>query len=281
MTRFVTGLTMACYLCLAPSARAAVYSFTASADPAANLDANANTVNVWTVAVTGDLSQSGSFLGDSGSNGTSLSSGAGAGNPAWGIYANQDMTGAYTARATADLVALTGGTLGSASQSISIQFDNGNINNNQFVGVALYSDASSNDPLSELTFQGGTANYQLYDGLTPFPTTSTVPFTDGGFALTWTFSNSTGGYTLSFAGSVSGNFPGRDLALGATSVGAIRVFNLTAGAGEAHNVFFNNLNIITAVPEASGALTMGVAGAAATVVGWALRKRRAGAAHGT
>src|SRR3954467_3853605 len=71
-------------------------SYSASSDPNNNPDANANTVDVWTVTRTsGNSSENGSFLGDSSFNGNpggAGSSGAGAGTSAWGLYANSGQT---------------------------------------------------------------------------------------------------------------------------------------------------------------------------------------------
>src|SRR5947209_4626624 len=92
-----TSLILALAVCLYTVASASTQiTYTASGDPGGAPDANSQSVDVWTVSkTTGDTSQAGSFLGDSGSNGDG--NGAGAGTSAWGLYANSGQTTTATA----------------------------------------------------------------------------------------------------------------------------------------------------------------------------------------
>jgi hypothetical protein len=227
-------------------------TYTASNDPAANPDANSNTVDVWTVSTTtGNTSQAGSFLGDSGSNGDG--NGAGAGTSAWGLYANTGQT--TTATAT-----FAGGNL-LVGQTVSLQFDNGFIDPGGKVGINLLSGANVSFSLS---FTGGGSNYTYADAGPGG--TARSGFTDDGFTFSLTLTSTTA-YTASVTG---GNTWSGTIAPGGLS--GIQFFDQFAGSGGAANVFANNLAII---PEPSAAL--GTVALLAGAMGIFVFRRRAAA----
>lgn len=191
----------------------------------------------WAVTTTsGDSSQNGEFSGDSGSNGDG--SGAGAGSPAWALYANS----LQTADAT---YTLAGGAL-DIGQALGIDFDNGFIDAPGSVGVVF---SSGGVEALAVTFAAGSPTYTLTDSTGSF--SSGLPFTDDGVTINVAITAS-GAYDLNLGGA---NFVGT-LANSTTSIDAVRVFNFSAGGGGERNVFFNNL---TVVPEPSSALLGSIA----------------------
>jgi hypothetical protein len=227
-------------------ASAMVATYKASAGPAANPDANAGTVNVWNVQLTsGDAGQNGSFQGDSAANGDGSNHGSlGAGGSAWALYANNF----NTARADALILPLVGRNLTLAGDSISLDFDNGFIDSGGAAGFTLH-DAIGNS-LFIFRFRGGTSNYEVVDAVGALDTG--VPFTDNGFKVTLTLTDSAGGYTLSMVNSQTPNPISTIISstMAQALIGEIRVFNVNAGSGTPANVYFDNL-VITAIPEAS------------------------------
>lgn len=256
----------------APAAQASVFMFAASADPKLSPDANGGTVDVWTVTVTGSSSESGSFLGDSKNNGSSPPSGAGAGSSAWALYANQSQGAARQAWADAHLTSLVGAPVGQAGDSISLDFDNGDVDGGRFVGVQFYGDSSFTTLVAELSLTGGLSKYQWFDGGATHTSQliNATDFTVDGFTLQLAFTDNFGSFDLTLG---STSFANRTLASGATSMAGVRVFNFTAGASPASDVYFNNLTITTTsvVPEASIIWMMPWVAAAALAGAWRRR----------
>lgn len=219
--------------------------FSASADPNASPDANSNSINIWNMNFSNNTtSQTGSFLGNSGTNGDGV--GAGAGTSAWAMYAN---SGQSATAASVAFSALVGRALNTTGDSVSIDFDNGFIDNGAMTGVRFLSGATT---VSTFSFTGGGSVYQIADNTN---SSSGIGFTDNGFNISLTLNNTTGGYTLIANGST---FSGRTLASSANSITSIQVFNSNAGEFDAKNVFFNNL-VLTAIPEPGSILMFGVA----------------------
>lgn len=229
-----------------PAEAVLVRSFTTLNEVNQSPDANevgGGTVDLWAFSSGGaGTANAGSFIGNSGAN-SGGSSGAGAGNPAWALYANSGAT----ASASANLTGLMGRSLSLAGDSVSIDFDNGFIDTGRFVGVQFYD--SNGVVVSQLTFIGGAADYQLSDSST---TGTGVGFTGDGINLSLTLTSGTGDYTIDVGGTTLASrlMPGvvKDIA-------SIEVFNASAGGGSDRDIYFNNLTV-TAVPEVSAAVAM-------------------------
>ncbi len=252
---------------ISPARASLVETYSAAAGPGQVEDADVGsggTTNLWSLSLSnpGDLGQNGDFIGDSSQNGFNQPSLAGAGISAWALYANSNQQ----ATATADLSALPG-----PIRSLSIQFDNGGVNNaaqnggvDGRVGVRFLSGSAV---ASEWSFTGGESNYRLNDAAADSSTS--VGFTDGGFTLTLSLLGTTGDYDLTVVGSQNGSFLGRTLAGGATNLTGIEVYNLSAGNNSPANIFFDNLTVVS-VPEASPVLVM----SAVSTLGLIFRRRR-------
>ena len=233
-------------ICSAPSDAALVREFSATAEPNASPDADeagAGSINLWSLDTGGaGAANAGSFLGNSGSN--AGGSGAGAGASAWALYAN----GGATSTASASVSSLMGRALLAVGDSISLDFDNGWIDNGSSVGIRFRDNLGA--VASSLSFTGGNATYQLSDGTSSNHDT-TVGFTGDGFNVSLTLTSSSGDYSVQVGGT---EVLGRMLD-GAQNIASIEVFNSNAGGGAERDIFFNNLSL-SAVPEASTTLAM-------------------------
>jgi hypothetical protein len=213
---------------------ASVASYAASADPGVAPDANANSVDAWTVSTMippGGGNGAGSFFGF-GDN--------------WVLYSFPD---GPTAGASQADHTLAGGPL-AVGQTMSIRWANRAIQAGTSVGVSLMAGSS---PAITVRFQGG-GSYLVddvtpaqplaepfhYETLTPLSITLLSPTTYSGVFGATAFSGT-------YAGSISG----------------VRVFN--GGAGNGSDVFFNNLTI--AVPE-PGSLALIAIGALTLAARW-------------
>lgn len=265
--------------CQTASCLAALVTFQASSGPIDSPDANSQTVNVWTPNHVTN-SNFGSFLGpgpggengfDNSNNG---SAGVGGGNW-WILYA---FSGG-TSLVDASIAPLAGRNLGqSDGDFISIDFDNGEIQAAGEVGVIFYDGLGNH----QLTFRarGTGANYEVLDNGGVLDTL--IPKTNNGVKLTLAPTNIPGGYTLNVFNTQSPNpinttISSRLLDQNSSTIAAIRVYDVNGGAGEAFDVFFDNLTINTSVPEASGALAIPVAFVISGVAVWtgrAIRRRR-------
>ncbi len=219
------------------SQAATVISYTATADPNNNPDGTitaggSGSTNVWTRSTSGTA---GSFSGNSADNGDG--NGAGAGNPAWGIWSN--LGGVSNTVHT-----FAGGALG-PNQLLELDFDNGSVDLGATVGVSLWN--ASNQNLFEFFFVGGAANYSKNDlGGT---VSTSKGYTDDGFKFSFLLNSATT-YSADLGGtSLSGSL----LNPGSQDITQIRVFTANNNGGAPRDVFFNNLSI-TSVPEPSRAL---------------------------
>jgi hypothetical protein len=211
---------------------ATVISYTASDEPNASPDGNGNTVNVWTMSFgPGDSSDRGSFIANSANNGDG--NGAGAGNPAWGIYANGDDNSSSTASHT-----FAGGAL-FPTQTVSIDFDNGYVDTGSDVGLRLLSGSGTE---FYLNFIGGNAEgtYKYGSSGDGFISHDTgKSFTDDGFNVAVTITTAT---TFSAVIGGFGPFTGSF----GSAITRIEVYNQDAGPGSPADVFFNNLAVVRA-----------------------------------
>lgn len=216
--------------------------YTASDDPKNNPDANSGTVNVWnTFATTGDTNQAGFFQGDSAVNG----GGAGAGSSAWATYANNSQE-TYSSHS------FVGGSL-LASQTVSLQFDNGDIASGKSTGIQLYNGATL---LFQFYFQGGQSNFEYYDNLGGFNQGTSADFTKNGGTFAFSLNSNTG-YSASWinADGDSNHNAAWTGSIQNLGIDRIQVYNNSAGGGNGSNVYFNNL---TVVPEPSAVLLGGL-----------------------
>lgn len=207
---------------------ASIQSLTASGAPGAD---------GWSVTLTsGNGSENGEFNGDSAGNGGGSVAGAGA--TAWALYANSGQTASAT-------YSLLGGAL-SIGQTLTLDFDNGWVDNGGEVGVRVLSGSTEG---LKFSFTGGNANYMLDNGSI---TDTGFPFTADGLDINFTLTAS-GQYSID-----GGAFTGT-LNNALTSIDRIEVFNMNAGGGDERNVFFNNM---TVVPEPSSVALLGLGGLA-------------------
>ena len=220
--------------------------YTASSGPAANPDANSNSVNVWTTSTdASNGSEGGFFQGDSAGNGGL----AGAGSSAWATYANSN-------KQTFSSHVFAGGAL-NVGQTVSMQFDNGDIDTGKSTGIQLF---NGNTLLFQLYFRGGESFYEFYDNLSSgtFDQDTVAGFSkDGG-----TFSFKLDTATTYSATWRNASWSGTIQNLG---IDSIQVYNNSAGGGSGKDVYFNNLQV---VPEPSAALIAGLGSLAL------LRRRR-------
>jgi hypothetical protein len=220
-------------------------------------------------AINGDL------IGDSAQNGDG--NGAGAGNQAWGIYAN---SGGRATASSASFATLFGRVLNQVGDSVSIDFDNGTVDNNNSNGdssVRLAFGAQGGSDQMVLKFTRGlTRNdmfYEIIDGTgTSF---TTIPITDDGFNVKLTLTDLSGGYSLT-AGSTAIN--SRTLTSGTASINFVSLENLHAGASPISNLYFNNLEI-SAVPEISPIIAIPFALAFIVVPATFYKRRKVNTGH--
>jgi hypothetical protein len=231
-------------------------SYSASADPALNPDANGNTVDVWSFSHSGggtSPNDYGSFLGNSGANGGG--SGAGAGTSAWALYAGHSYAGA-TGDNEADINhTFDGGPL-TIGQTVSINFDgafadaaSGGVSAGEY-GIRLFGPSGF---VLALVFAGGDT-YRYYDAAAS-GTPAGFGYSPNGFNFAFTLTGTT---TYSAAvvdttgtiGSWSGTISG--------SPDFIQVYNKSAGTGGNYDVFANNLAIVPE-PSSSAFIASGAA----------------------
>jgi hypothetical protein len=224
-----------------PACQATLVTYAASAAPNLSPDANSNTVDVWTVTTSG-AGAKGSFLGNSAGNGGA----AGAGTSAWGIFA-QNNNNVFS---TTTVSSLVGRPLSLAGDFLSLDFDNGDIDTSAVVGIRLFD--INNNSQATFRFTGGQSNYEIADSTT---SSTGVGFTLDGFNVKFSLNNTSGGYTLQIGATT---LSGRTLSQGTSQITYVQVFNMGAGSGSSHDVFFNNLTLST-VPETSAVLTIPVA----------------------
>ena len=173
------------------------------------------------------------FIGSSTGNGGGGGTGIDTNGHAWGIFASG---GAFPTAYRPFNGAL------SVGQTFSLQMDNGFIDNSAYVGFQL-GDGQGNIPFS-FEFFGGQNNYSYDIGNNRFDTG--VPFTTSGLSIALTLGASNA-FSLAIT-PIGGATTTINGTLGSSNLVQVALFNLSAGAGSSHDVFFNNLAI---VPEPS------------------------------
>ncbi|MCA6485317.1 MAG: hypothetical protein IM547_07905 [Chitinophagaceae bacterium] len=171
-----------------------------------------------------------SFLVSGGNGGTfTASSDIGT---AWGLFANG---GGLTSAVRPFAGPLAVG------NTVSFAFDNGNIDNNQRVGVRLRN--SSNNILTEFRFTGGGSNYFIADAAT---SDTGIAFTSAGLSTITFAYTAANTYSISITRSgITTVLTGRTFATvsGGAIPAQIEFFNSNAGGGSDKDVFFNNISI--------------------------------------
>jgi hypothetical protein len=209
----------------------------------------------WTLVSNGNPNQTGFFIGSSANNGTAPSGNIDVAGKSWGMYSNTNV-------AAEAIRPLTGGGL-AVGQHLSLDMDNGFINNGGSVGVSLRSGTTNR---FELFFNGGQNNYTYADATGNHDTG--VGFTANGLNLDLTLTGPDAYLFQIHPGSVNDPiaFSGTLSGTAGSAIDTVRLFNFNAGGGGASDAFFNNL----AVPEPGFAGLLGVG--ALTVL--ARRRRR-------
>ncbi len=144
-------------------------------------------------------------------------------SPAFGMYANSgDLSQAI--RPLADPL-VTG-------QTLRVQFENNSIGTSNSVGFALENNSES---LFECYFFGGESNYRVTDSMGNRDTG--VGWTDSGLEIVFSLTGPTN-YSASVGGSnITGNLIGRS----DSAIRQLRFWNYSAGVGDSHNAYFNDL----------------------------------------
>jgi hypothetical protein len=265
---------------------AAVYTY-AAADKASNgadatINGTADTRDVWAVYTNGNEDDAVSnsdadvFPGLSGTNGTGSSSGAGAGNQAWGFQLTENISQIF---ARASITGLVDRPLVNPGDSVSIDFDNGLVD--VIVGITFFNNDPNTGNQTALVLSGGDdPHYTLIDDDPPSLLTTDIAATADGFNLKLTLLDDPGTYEI-VIDKHDGNpyhSPPRMLTDHTSTIASIEVAS-AAGGGADHdyNVYFNNL-VITTVPEISSAVAMPVAFATVGLSAWFGRRLRRRAA---
>jgi hypothetical protein len=276
--RWTASILAACCLVAATATGpcpAAIYAYTATDKPSNGPDANYNT-DVWTVSTNGDTpvtNGDSDLLGNSGTNGLNGTSGAGAGDLAWGIHLNDTSQ----VRARASITDLIGRPLSNPGESVAIDFDHGLVGDG-LVAVTFHNNPDDGNEAGFVLF-GQDAHYTLVDAnldgdMTP------VGVTSDGFNLKLTLLGP-GTYELDVdKHDMQPYNSGPHMLLNGVSSLAtldIEAFGLgdamTPGTGPEYTVYFNNL-VITTVPEASSIAMIPSALATIGLGAWASRRWR-------
>lgn len=215
-----------------------VFAASVAVDQASNYTAWTNGSNggsgfgAWQLTPSSNSNNAGFFLGNSANNGSVPSGNINSANgTAFGLYANSGQTASAVRP-------FTGGAL-AVGQTLSLQMDNGWIDNSRVVGFSLQTSGGAN--VLEFYFRGGTANYIINVG--GVETTTAVAYTDGGLSLAFTLTSPTT-YALDVTRLVNSQVFNLTGSFGSpASIERLRLFNFSAGGGGAYDAFFNHLRI--------------------------------------
>ena len=276
-TSTIFCVSCATFWTVACSASIYTATYTATAPPGSNPDANYQT-KVWTIYTDPQTSGTGVLLGNSGSNGAGGMSNAGAGNPAWGLQSSDSIS---DVTASASIIDLIGRPLMYPGESVAIDFDNGLVPSGALVGVLFHHNNPFESNQAAFVYQGNHTDYTLVDkNLNGLPTG--INFTTDGLNVKLTLIDTAGTYQLDVGNS---HFDNRMLYDGTSNIGTIEIAATGLGLDPKtnlsfNNVFFNNLTITTnpPLPEASSAAIWAiiiVVGLSAWAGRQSLRKDRA------
>ncbi len=214
---------------------------TAYSDGWQNGDNDGTGFNAWSLtASTGNTAQAGFLRGSSTTNGSGVDSNSdgdiNSGGFALGLYANT----AQAAQAVRPFpVALA------LNSVLTLEFDNGNIDNGQIVGVQLQN--VNGNSLGEVRYRGGQSTYEIVDvnGITPF---TLIPVTHEGIIIAIR-RISTGQVEITLTRKVSGVSQTLTSTLfsggGDQQIRKFMAFNSNAGSGTDKVLFVNNFSICT------------------------------------
>jgi hypothetical protein len=283
---------------IAITARGDVYTYNAAARPGSSQDATRQETglpaDVWNVILDGDLQNpdtSGTYdlLGNSADNGPGGNSGAGAGNPAWGLHAPSGGNPSYVS-AFSSITNLIGAPLTHAGNTVSLQFDNGDVyhpaNANQgsagAVGINFYTFDNTGQPQLQTSFaivgKSDSPTYEVDDPIDanqPTGVDTHIPITSDGFTVKLKLLDDAGHYSL-FVNDVDVTGQ-RRLIEDVSSIAAIEVLTEAAGGdpmgtSPMYDTYFNQLAIT--VPEAPSIVMFATAAATIALSVWAGRRTR-------
>lgn len=223
-----------------------IYSVKAQSDNASNYGTawsgnGGSGFSAWSFNSTGGSSQSGIFLGQTGSGNASDSNGNGdtnvdgdinTGGKAWGLYANSGQLSEAFRFFNTDM---------DTDDRFTISMDIGFIDGGSTVGFAVQTDLGNN--LLEVFFIGGDSFFTVSDG--DGNTNSTIGFTDEGVTIQIEITaNNSGTYAHSttitaLEGGTVYNKTGNFSTSG--QVGKIRLFNANAGSNSSNDLYFNSI----------------------------------------
>jgi hypothetical protein len=161
----------------------------------------------------------------------------------WGMWSGGGVTDAIRP--------FTAGPL-TIGQTFQVDFDNGFVPNGNTIGVGLYN--AANQPLWEVLFFGGGANYVNNDAAGLVPTT--VPYGDEGLNVIFTLTGAaTYTMTLTRRDGVSQVINGNLINVADQNIAQFRAFTAN-GIGDEQNDFF--INSMSVIPEPSTTLLVGI-----------------------
>jgi hypothetical protein len=201
----------------------------------------------WTLTETSpSINSNGFIVSSSTNNGAGNHVGIDTDGQSWGLYANGGNS-AVAYRAFSRSVPI--------GAIFSIAMDNGYVSSNSPVGFALRNGDSSSSVNSETNgmrflfeYVGSSSSnsYQVVDNNGRYPIG--VPFTDTGLNLLFTLT-SADTYTLlvinNASGATNATVNGTLAGIAGGALNSIALFNNSAGAGSAYNLFFNSLQILS------------------------------------
>jgi hypothetical protein len=160
-------------------------------------------------------------------NGRFIGDGQNIGNPAWGLYANEEnLSEAKRPLSTAMAV----------GQTLRVRMKNGELDSGAGVGVALQNNAG--DTLWQFFFNGGDDNYSMTGASTD------ISWTADGLDIAFTLATSgTFDAVITPIGSSTRSLSGSLESHADMNIALVRFWNYNAGSGSNRDAFFNDLQI--------------------------------------
>jgi hypothetical protein len=272
------GIKVLCIIlvsvCLTSVANAAAPAFDNAADPAYNSGWPQSSNGGFGFSAWGwtNTAGAGVFVGDSSGNGNAPSGNINTNGRAWGMFSGASGQVFSSRNFTA------GGPNGSnvlaPGQVFSIQMDNGFVDSstNGQIGFTLLNTLGNN--VFQFGLYGGNNIYTFnaFNGLGTEYTS--IPFTDGGMTVSFLLGQSDN-FTLTVSENGGGTYVVNSNITGPNNgnISAVQLFNLQAGSGPSHDLFFNSISIST-VPEPGIGVLLGL-GCFALVMAVRCRSRSA------